>query len=186
MEKKGADPNRRAAYDQGGRHPLTRERIVPIVVIVDWPLWEEIDEAVNDFINPVTRKPYGISAVCRILVKFGIMQIDRLTARDILDYIPVTAKGSTGRNPLSDEGQVKLSIALRQEDILAINKQVSRINHALVGTTSIVRWILRDQLKNFEVGKLYLTIPEKHKNHMLELGLTIKDLQSQWRKRRKK
>lgn len=178
--------DKRPTYDEGGRHPLTKVKLVPLVVVIDWPLWEQLEKLVGEFINPMTLKPYGISAVSRILVRDGVTKLDKLRENELLDYIPSGPKGSTGRNPLSEDGQVKLSIALRQEDVKAINAKVKALRHTLIGTTTIVRWLIREQLRDADVARFYATIPEKHKNHMLEAGLTIKDLQSHWRRRRKK
>jgi hypothetical protein len=176
--------DKRPRYDEGGRHPLTRDKMIPTVVCIDWPLWEEIEKRVNEFINPMTLKPYGISALCRVLVSQGIELLESIKRDDLLDYVPDAPKGSTGRFPLSDEGQVKLSVALRSEDVVKINQYVDHFNSSLIGTTTIVRLLIRMRLQTFNIGELYKHIPERHKDHMLEASLTIKDLQSRWSRRK--
>ena len=179
------DASKRPTYDEGGRHPLTEVSMVPTVVVCDWPLWLLIEECVNQFISPMTQKPYGISALCRVIVSEQVSLIDRYTAADFLDYVPKGSKGSTGRYAVSDDGSVKMAIALRKTDIDLINKRVLELDHNLIGTTTIVRLLLRKGMTTFDIGRMYTHIPDRHKNYMLERQIKIKELQDRYRKSEK-
>lgn len=179
------DASKRPTYDSGGRHPMTEVSMVPLVVVCDWTLWECIEQHVSEFINPMTQKPYGISALCRIVVNQQVSLIDRYTANDLLDYLPKSSKGSVGRFALSEEGSVKLAIALRKADIDQINKRVVELDHSLIGTTTIVRFLLRKGMESFDLTEFYTHIPDRHKNWMLQRSITIKDLQDKYRKSEK-
>lgn len=185
-KSKPVDARRRPAYDEGGWRPLTHKAMTPVSIVTDWALWERIDERVQEYINPMTLKPYGISALCRLLINKGISLVPRLTKDDLLDYIPDAPKGDSGRIPLSNEGTIRLSVAIVKDHVEAVNKRVEELDHPLVGTTSILRFLIRKMLDEMDITEMYKYIPQKHKDHMIEAGMTIKALQDMYQKRQKR
>jgi hypothetical protein len=131
-------------------------------------------------------KPYGISALCRLLINNGVTLVPKITKNELLDYIPDAPKGDTGRVPLSNEGTIRLSVAIVTEHIEAVNRRVEELDHPLIGTTSILRFLIRKMLDECDIVEMYRYIPQKHKDHMIEAGMTIKALQLTYQQRKKR
>lgn len=183
VPKKGVDAKRRPNYDGGGRAPGTKEPVVPVTVLMDRELFDELKAFAEKFISPSTIKPYGMAAIVRYCVELGLQDLDEITAEDLLYYIPSGPKGEVGRNPLDEaEGSVKSVFPIHKRSILAINRHLGRLDNTIIGTTTYVRYFLRHYLQEVRLRDLYQTIPKRHKKLMAENDWTPRKLLDLYRK----
>jgi hypothetical protein len=183
--KKGVNPKRRPSYDGGGRAPGTKEPVVPVTVLLDEELFEELRAFSEKFISPSTIKPYGMAAIVRYCVELGLQDLDEITAEDLLYYIPVGPKGEVGRIPLDSERSRKSVFPIHKRSIQQINRHLSRLNVSIIGSTTYVRYFLRHYLQDVRLRDLYQTIPKRHKKLMAENDWTPRKLLDMYRKAQK-
>jgi hypothetical protein len=186
VARKGVNPKRRPNYDGGGRAPGTKEPVVPVTVLLDKELFDELRAFSEKFINPSTIKPYGMASIVRYCVELGIQDLDEIEAEDVLYYIPGGPKGEVGRNPLDADGSQKKSVfPIHKRSIQQINRHLARLDNTIIGSTTYVRYFLRHYLGDVRLRDLYQTIPKRHKQLMAENGWTPRKLLDLYRKSQK-
>jgi hypothetical protein len=170
------DPNRAPLYAEGGRRPLTEKKVVPVTVAFDASLFHEIKTLSEKFINPSTLKPYGVSSVARICLEIGIKNLDGATEEDLLYYVPGSKKGTAGRFPI--ESSTKVTVLVQKEHIESINRYLStlKMQSKIIGTTTVIRWIIRETIGDVRIKDLYDHIPQSHLDLMQRENLTFRKL----------
>jgi transcriptional regulator of met regulon len=171
------DPKRQPTYDQGGRRPLTEKKLVPVTLAIDASLYDEIETVAAKFINPKTLKSYGVSSVARITVELNLKLLKSMTEENLLYYVPPgEKKGAVGRFPLEDA--VKVTLLIKREHVECINAALKKLKKKsrILGTTTVIRWILRERIGDVRLTDLYDYIPESHKEIMDENGWTPRRL----------
>ena len=179
-ERSLVDPDRKPSYHEGGRAPMTSLKLVPLTVALDSDLYDDIRELSERFISPKSGKPYGVSSVVRIIVELALDGLAAVTDADLLYYVSSGSKGAVGRWPLADE-VVKMSVLLPRDHVLLINSRITPKLSKIVGTTTLVRYLLRSTVGEVGETDLYSRIPESHKEIMRKENLTPRKLRSAYR-----
>lgn len=160
---------------------MTKHKLVPMTVAVDLNLYEDIKSLSERFINPKSLKPYGISSVVRVIVDIGLTSLHELSDTSLLEYVSDGPKGGVGRWPLSQD-VVKMSVLLPREHVLKINSMIDDSLSKIVGTTTVIRFIVATYIGEVKESDLYTRIPESHKQHMIESNLSPAKLRAAYRK----
>lgn len=169
-----ADSDRRFLYDAGGRKPLTQYPLVPITVTFPEQAKLDIAALSETFIDPVRLKPYGVAAVCRVMIAEQEKEIDRAPREELIAYAADNA-GSPGRNNLSEKIS-RLALLIPKHLIERINDRVLALNEPLVGTATVVRWLIIRGLKLVSPSALYTHIPTADMAYIIRNKWTIADI----------
>lgn len=175
------DSTRRHEADEGGRNPLTEFPLVPIACVISDDLLTKLRDKSETFISPSSLKPYGVTALCRIIVQDKIELLDRYYEMDFLSYLGNRTENVSGRASIGAIAR-KASLLIPKPLIDRINKKVEAFNNPLIGTSTILRFLIEKGLEKCRTEDLYKYIPPKHMTIMVTKELTISDLQAQYRR----
>lgn len=174
------DTSRRHNADQGGRNPLTSYPLVPVGCVMPLGLLKALRERSDQFINPLNYKPYGITALCRILCQIMITDIDKYYDGDILTYLDNREESTSGRASVGHDPK-KISLLIPKPIVERVNERVVFFNNSLIGTSSVLRFMIFKGLKKAKIEDLYEHVPAKHLSIMVSKHLTIADLQKRFK-----
>jgi len=174
-----ADSNRRFTYDAGGRKPLTQFPLVPITVTFPADVREKVYGLSEQFIDPLRLKPYGIAAVCRVLLAEQELEIQRADTATLLAYAKDN-EGSPGRSHLAEK-IVRIGLLVPKHIIEKINERVIELDEPLIGTATIIRWLIMRGMVHVRPNQLYAHIPPDDMSFMIRNGLTVDHVIRQYR-----
>lgn len=180
------DSSRKRESESQGRSPLSSITVVPISCVVSRELVKALKVKSELFISPNTGKPYGVTALSRIILQTCIGQLDRSYEMDFLSYLSVRAPHLAGRAGISEETPTRVSLLIPKPIIDTINLKVEEYNNPLIGTSTIVRYLLEWGVQRCKVDDFYEYIPSKHMSLMISKQLTIKILQDRYRRQKSK
>ena len=172
------DATRRHNADGGGRNPLTSFPLVPVGCIMSREMIDALKDISELFINPTNYKPYGVASLTRIMLQMMIETIDRYYEMDYLNYIE-SRPSALGRASVG-EGAKKMSLLIPMPIVQRLNERVLAFNNPLIGTSSVLRFLLEKGIKKLKLDDFYNYVPEKHVRLMATKRLTIKDLQKRY------
>lgn len=176
VQSKGVDVKRSARYDSGGRAPGTREATVPVTIILEEFIYDELEALAAKFINPKTLKSYGKSSIARLCVARGLEKLAKVKIEDLLYYLPEGPRGEVGRNAVSEKN-VKTTLSIHKKSIMAVNRHLKGLDTStVIGATTYVRMFIREQLDDVRLSDLYKLIPASHKQFMRVHRLTPRKL----------
>lgn len=160
----------RLDFEAAGLKPLTQFPMVPITVSFPEDFKVKISLLSNKFIDPLRMKPYGIAAVCRVLVAEQELIIDRIPFDELMAYAKRKSPGP-GRKQLAEK-VVRISLLIPKPMIDRINDRVMALNEPLIGTATVIRWLIQNGVATIPYERLYSHIPSDDMAYMLRNDLS--------------
>jgi len=173
---------RRFRYDAGGRKPLTQYPLCPITVVVLESTKEEIEALSQKFIDPINLKPYGIAALCRVLLHCQLHLIDAAPRLELIDS--ESSQGLPGR-PGFKEKTKRIQLLIPKHIVDRVNDRVIALNDTLIGTATALRWLIMRSLKETNLYTLYEHIPTHDMATIIKEKLTVDTLIARYQKNKK-
>ena len=175
------DDTRRHNADRGGRNPLTEFPLVPVGVVFPDQLISWARERQHEFINPIKMRPYGVTALCRVICQILVKEVAGYSERMILNYLKDQQEPKSGRKGLSESVE-RIIILLPAPTVQIINDRVRQLNNSLIGTSTVVRFMVERGLRKLEKEAFYGHIPIKHAAHMVRNRIGIDELILEYQK----
>lgn len=169
------DDSRRHNADKGGRNPLTEYPLVPVGVVFQAELIAWVRERQHDFINPLKLQPYGVTALCRVICQLLVKEVPAYSEKMILNYLKDQQVTRSGRKALSHEVE-RIIVLIPKPIVLAINDRVRQLDNSLIGTSTIVRFMVERGLRKLKREAFYEHIPMKHASYMIKNKIGVDDL----------
>lgn len=165
------DSNRRFLYDAGGTKPLTQFPLVPVTVVLPLEVHGALKELSDRFIDPNRNKPYGVGAVARILIAITIASAASAPKEELLEYFK-GAGGVSGRPTLSEKTK-RIALLIPKPLVDRMNARVEDLDEPLIGTATVIRWLIGKGIKRVQYYQLYEHIPTADMAFMIKEKLTI-------------